>query len=510
MDFKESFAEFQGSSEVHEGVLITKRRLLLKASEVMPDQLKTYKAFRQAIADDHATYIYIRIPAHPSADSSATRPAAGAARIAELLSQMRTQLPGSSISEALQAEEDSRKSWRSNDYPAAIAALKRTVSLDPNFTRAWIELGAAVMAGSLDKSSAPSAFQKAIDIDPKQIVPYKLLALTYMFLGKLDNAVATWQRVQSIVPGDPDVALNLGRIYVTKKRYSDAVPLFESLAKTNPSDAYAHMRVGVARLFCHDTEEGLKSVHRALEIDSGPEMLNNAAYEMAETSTSLPEALGYSERSIKQVEERSQRIDLSKIQPGDLQLTAMMAAYWDTLGWIYFKMGDLSRAESYLTPSWQLVQDGVVGDHLGQVYEKEKKLPAAVRMYNLALEANPRLEDTPSRMRNLAHVPLPKNRISAREDLNRMRTIQLPPLTKGKAQADFTLLLVASGQVVKANFSGGSELLRHAGESLEKTVFPPAFPAASTAQLVRQGKLSCSAGACSFSLNPISLDAVTN
>jgi hypothetical protein len=43
IDFKESFAEFQESSEVHEGVLITKRRLLLKASAVMPDQLKGYK-----------------------------------------------------------------------------------------------------------------------------------------------------------------------------------------------------------------------------------------------------------------------------------------------------------------------------------------------------------------------------------------------------------------------------------------------------------------------------------
>ena len=65
IDLKESFAEFQGSSEVHEGVLITKRRLLLKASDVTPDQLKSYKAFQKALSDDHNTYIFLpRICGH--------------------------------------------------------------------------------------------------------------------------------------------------------------------------------------------------------------------------------------------------------------------------------------------------------------------------------------------------------------------------------------------------------------------------------------------------------------
>ncbi|MCU1304084.1 MAG: Transglutaminase-like enzyme [Candidatus Sulfotelmatobacter sp.] len=72
IDFKESFAEFRGSSEVREGVLITKRRMLLKLSEVTPDQLKSYKAFQKAISDDHATYVFLRVPgAKPAARSQA-------------------------------------------------------------------------------------------------------------------------------------------------------------------------------------------------------------------------------------------------------------------------------------------------------------------------------------------------------------------------------------------------------------------------------------------------------
>jgi tetratricopeptide (TPR) repeat protein len=213
---------------------------------------------------------------------------------------------------------------------------------------------------------------------------------------------------------------------------------------------------------------------------------------------------------VKEVEERSQKVDLENIQKADLQLPLTISAYWDTLGWIYFKMGDLALAESYLNSAWQLTQDGLVGDHLGQVYEKEKKLPAALHMYNLALEANPRLEETPSRMRKLARVPLPANRMSNAEELSRMRTVKLPTIIKETGSADFDVLLVASGKVDKATFFRGSELLRQAGDTLEKAQFKEQFPPNSTARLLRRGTLSCSFAGCSFLFHPPSVAGGAN
>jgi tetratricopeptide (TPR) repeat protein len=258
------------------------------------------------------------------------------------------------------------------------------------------------------------------------------------------------------------------------------------------------------------TDQGLDALHKALEIDSGAEMLNNVAYEMAEADPNLPDALAYSQRSVKELEDRSQKVDLENVQKADLQLALTISAYWDTVGWIYFKMGDLALAESYLNSAWQLWQDGVVGDHLGQVYEREQKLRAALHMYNLALEANPRLEETPSRMRKLAHVPLAKNRISAGEELSRMRTIKLPAIIRDPASADFDVLLVSSGKIEKANFFRGSALLRDAGTNLEKTQFEEPFPPNSTAHLLRRGILSCSNTGCSFVFYPPSVAAGAN
>jgi Tfp pilus assembly protein PilF len=362
-----------------------------------------------------------------------------------------------------------------------------------------------------DKNSALSAYQKAVEADPNQVVPYKILAYDYAFLANRDEAIATWKKLQIIAPDDPDIAPNLGGFYMAQKRYPEALAIFESAAKAAPSDAFAQMRLGMVRLRARKTAEGMQAMHKALQLDPGPEMLNDVAYEMAEADTNLSEALDYSQRSIKEVEEQSQRLDFQNVQQADLQIPLTITSYWDTLGWIYFKMGDLARAESYLTPAWQLQQSGLMGDHLGQVYERQKKLTAALHMYKLAFEANPRLEETPSRIRNLANVSLPEKQMEAREELTSLRTVRLPDITKTDANADFDVLLAVSGKIEKAKFLYGSDVLRGAAKMLENAKFEEPFPPTSTARLVRKGILSCSSyTGCNFVFYPLSVAARTN
>src|SRR5580700_3639761 len=190
------------------------------------------------------------------------------ANFAELFRQSYEQLPNSSNSDAVRAEENARGLIQSKDYRSAITAFKYAVSTDASFSRAWIELG-WVYSATGDKNSALDAFQKAVDADPKQILPYKILAFDYAFLGNRDSAIATWQRLQSIAPGDPDIAPNLAGLYMAEKHYSDAAPLYEAAAQANPSDASAQMRLGMVRLRSHNTKQGMEAMHKALQIDSG-------------------------------------------------------------------------------------------------------------------------------------------------------------------------------------------------------------------------------------------------
>lgn len=500
VSLKEDFGEYQGSSDLEKGTVVTQRHLVMKNREIAPSQLKSYKAFQKAISDDEYSYIQL----NTGADLASTVPLSPALGGSQLWLKAFTDLPNSTNSEALGAESDARESFRSGEFQNAIAGMKHAVSLDPKFARAWIELGLFYL-GMQQKDSALDAFRKAADADPQQVLPYKVLAHAYVEAGDRSRAIAVWQKVQALAPDDRDVAPNLGGLYMAEKRYQEAATLFEAFAKTTPLNAYSQLGLGTAYLRSGERDKGLAALHKALDLDAGAEMLNDVAYEMAEDGTNLTQAVEYSQRSIQEIEEKSRKVDLKNIGPEDLRLPVAISAYWDTLGWIYYKTGDLPKAEAYLSAAWQLRPDGVVGDHLGQVYEKEQKLSAAIHVYSLALEVNPKMEETAARMRKLAHVRLPANRMSAAEELSRMRTVPLPKIVKGTASADFYVLLAPGGRLKGSSFLRGSELLRFADDDLAKAPFKVAFPPGSSAYVLRKGILSCSSyTGCSFVFYPVS------
>ena len=74
LDLKESFAEFHASTEVKGNMVVTQRRLLIKANEVTPEQLASYKAFQKAISDNHSLAIFLHVPADVPASGPVSTP----------------------------------------------------------------------------------------------------------------------------------------------------------------------------------------------------------------------------------------------------------------------------------------------------------------------------------------------------------------------------------------------------------------------------------------------------
>ena len=63
---------------------------------------------------------------------------------------------------------------------------------------------------------------------------------------------------------------------------------------------------------------------------------------------------------------------LSMVQKA-VQLDPQNGAYLDSLGWVYFKMGQYALAEANLRKaSERMGQDPAVHDHLGELYRKDR------------------------------------------------------------------------------------------------------------------------------------------
>jgi tetratricopeptide (TPR) repeat protein len=389
VDVKRDFAEYQASYESQKGVLIARRRLVVKLAEVPLAEFEEYKSFRKAIEDDQNQYIFL------SDGSSSLAEAASA------LGNPAGNLPDSDNADAMRAESQARERTLVRDLPGTIEALKHAVKADPKFTRAWVMLGQYYMVSSKNELGV-DAFHKAVDSNPQSPVPRQMLALALSTSGRSDDAIKALQDLLKMTPDDRGSAVLLGNILISQKRFAEAIPVLEAATKEHPKDGRLLLLLGSAYVRSGNQEMGKAAFAAALESEPGPGFKNDIGYELADAGVSLPDALQYAKDAVKEEEDASRTVHLDTLEASGLAHTPLLAAYWDTLGWVYFRMSDFPQAEKYLSSAWELSQDATIADHLGQVYEQEHQLQTAVRMYRLALAVNSSLPETQKRLDHLA------------------------------------------------------------------------------------------------------------
>jgi tetratricopeptide (TPR) repeat protein len=352
--------------------------------------------------------------------------------------------------------------------------------------------------------SALESFRKSVDSDPSQVLPLRAMGYTLYLLKRYDEAVTTWRKVIRIAPDDTDAASNLGAVLTKSKRYMEAASAYDSALKLSPDEPRLQLEVGSSYLLAGDETKALAAYEKTLEISSGPDMFNAIGYELADANKQLPLALEYSEKAVHEEEEASAKVKLSDFRMEDLGHTFNLAAYWDTLGWVHFRMGNYEEAEKYLKAGWVLSQDPVEGDHLGQLYEKQHKNDLAVRMDRLALAASKQdddMKDTQERLDRLEEDAKPGPAMGARGELGDARTFAVERITKETSNADFFLLIGPGSKVEDVKFVSGSEELKSGENILRKMEFNVPFPDDGPSRLVRRGILSCyPVTGCSFVL----------
>ena len=496
VDLKYDFAEYHASYSQDHGVLIAKRRLLTKLREVPVAEFDDYRSFVKNLENDVNQYVYTTSSSAPVISNG---PLSG--NVPSFLSGMMG-LPDSDSSTANQLEADARNTVRLGDRAAAVSAFKRVVEVDPKFTRAWLELVTVYMAlGQSD--AALDALRKAIESDPKQLVTRKAYAFVLTGLRRADAAIDAWREAVKIAPDDPEANTGLGMWLMQQKRYGEALPCLETAAKTDRSPA-AQSRLGAAYLQAGQIEKGRVILEKVVEADPGPEMWNDVGYELADANVSLPKALEYTQHAVDAQEMESHDADLSNLLPEDLVCTREIGMFWDSLGWVHFRLGHFDQAESYLHAAWLLSQGAVEADHLGQVYEQQKKTEKAIHMYRLAL-ATPEAhspggswDETRRRLEHLTGAKAPTAMDLLRGDsngseLSGLRTVKVKRLVQGPAEAEFFLIFGPGPKVEGLQFISGNNKLRSAGQTaLSQANFQVAFPEHSSARLVRRGILMCS------------------
>ncbi len=278
-------------------------------------------------------------------------------------------------------------------------------------------------------------------------------------------------------------------------------------ATLTPNNALLQVSLGQCYLNLEQSAKAMEAFDKAVEIAPAPPVWNNVAYELSLRKVHLDRAQQYAESAVAATAAYLRNIQLERFSLNDLQQVSSLATYWDTLGWVHFQNGDIEKAEKFVRAAWLLGQHGEVGDHLGQIYEKQGRKAEAIKIYAQAMAGTRPVPETKAHLAALAGGD-DKDKMDGLKqkggaELSEMRTMQLGKLIKEKAEADFFVVFnPASGakpEIVK--FIRGSERLRPLAEALGSVRYPIQFPDETPTRIVRRGMLTCiPEGSCIFVL----------
>ncbi len=260
-----------------------------------------------------------------------------------------------------------------NKTDLAIATYQKMIDMGGSYaTRGYQgQVDAYRDAHQFDKALAVS--RKAVAADSQDHDLKLMLATELVDQDHPDEGLAM---AKTLLDGaNPDeqrgVWQALAQMNIRLRRWKDAEDALdkaEPLAtKTDDRTYVLFLRGEWAERQKHD-DQAEQYFHQALSLDPDNAMtLNYLGYMWADKGIKLPEAL----KMIRQA------VDSEPIS----------GAYLDSLGWVYFKMGEYELAEDNLRQAVNRDQtDPTVHMHLGDLYEKTGRIRLAAAQWQLSLD----------------------------------------------------------------------------------------------------------------------------
>jgi tetratricopeptide (TPR) repeat protein len=457
-----SFIRYNSTYKFSGSLLEGSRHLRTLQDSVPPNERRSYVALSKKILDEESRWIVLTTSTLPP----------------------RYQSSNPDVQKLLAEGYDSLQEGAPH---AAIIFFERAAKIDSKAANIWFVLGIA-RSSNHEYQPAIDAFRKAIQLNPLDAEVYAGMGAAQWNDGKTSDAIQTWRDyLKSGGPEDLRADRTLAGMLIQTQDYQGARPLLEKLSDR---DFQPPVTYDLAQSYLHvgEQEKGMKLIQEMIDNDPHGETLNSAAWALAEAKYKLPNALGYAKQSVQEAE------DQTSTEPGKLSpLMYSLAARWDTLGWVYFQMGELNSAERYLTAAWKVWPSGEVGGHLGDVYAKKGENAKANHTYSLALASLNGNESGPLRDKLTAKTASVGFDPKVTEQLQNRRKFTLKYSVSSEKSAEFLLVIVKDSKSNQINFVSGDDSLRKVIPMIAGLKFDFAFPDDSPTRLYQSATLHCSA-----------------
>jgi tetratricopeptide (TPR) repeat protein len=227
-----------------------------------------------------------------------------------------------------------------------------------------------------EKGDIKKALEELGKIDPRAeefIMALKQMTLIYIKLGTVDQGIRTITDYLPAMDKKPEIYILLSMLYEEKNDFAAGINALEEARRIEPKNLEVLYQIGMLHEKKGESDKALAIMDDVLGIDPEyPNALNFVGYSLAEKGIRLDEA------------ETMIRKALAK-RPDDGYII-------DSLGWVFYKKGDLKAALQEIRKASSLMPDDpTIHEHLGDIYAALKDYDKALVHYekSVALEKDP-------------------------------------------------------------------------------------------------------------------------
>jgi len=284
--------------------------------------------------------------------------------------------PDQLVTRARSLLESSDPTGASGDPERASTAeqlLHRALEKEPTHMEALALLG-DLKYDSGEYTEAAELLERALQQNPRSPSRWTRASAAHLRAGQTNRALNLADEGLLLFPGQAPLIRVSAYAHMQAGRNATAIARFEeALEQAEDNERRSQLNGALGLLHARLQRFSTSDAAYARALDADPEnaaAANNYAFSLADRDVHLDRALSLAKRAV--------RIDSTN------------AAYLDTLGWIYFKRGNLSQAESTLKQALDTGKaSATVYEHYGDVSEALGRTDTARQYWEQALKRAP-------------------------------------------------------------------------------------------------------------------------